>query len=246
MLYYCVIIYQGVGFMQDKKYIDMLDSVVLSKNAVEDFYALYNGNAEFRIWLDKFIPEVRKCEEQKQNNPWHKYNVLGHILHSVEEMNAMTDALPDEDKRLLAYTMFFHDIGKPDTHIVREKDGEMIDSFFDHNKRGCEIIEPILPGLGFSAEDSAIISKLVDKHDIFMFITEHKTRNPYKRMLTQSVVREEMADLDTVGDGNKLLKYLIMVGRSDNLAQNEKLTGPSLRMLDRFDEMLIDINEKGL
>lgn len=232
--------------MQDKKYIDLLDSAVLSSSAVEDFYALYNGNTEFRIWLDRFIPEVKKCEEQKQNNPWHKYNVLGHILHSVEEMNAVTGDLPDEDRRMLAYTMFFHDIGKPDTHIVREKDGEMIDSFFNHNIRGCEIIEPILPELGFSEKDAAIITKLVDKHDIFMFITEHKTSNPYKKMLTPSVIREEIADLNSVGDGNKLLRYLVMVGRSDNRAQNEKMTGQSLRLLDRFDDMLDDMSEKRL
>ena len=227
--------------MQDKKYIDMLDSVVLSKNAVEDFYTLYNGNADFRVWLDKLIPEVRKCEEQKQNNPWHKYNVLGHILHSVEEMNAVTDDLLDNDKRLLAYTMFFHDIGKPDTHIVREKQGQMIDSFFGHNKRGCEIIEPILPSLGFSKEDAKVISKLVYKHDIFMFITENKTNNPYKRALTFKLIREEIADLNKVGDGRKLLRYLIMVGRSDSLAQNEKMTAGALRLLDKFDEMLDDL-----
>ena len=232
--------------MQDKKYLDMLDSAVLSKSAVEDFYALYNGNAEFRIWLDKFIPEVKKCEEQKQNNPWHKYNVLGHILHSVEEINAVTDNLPDGDRRMLAYTMFFHDIGKPDTHIVREKDGQMIDSFFNHNVKGCEIIKSILPELGFNENDAAVIFKLVDKHDMFMFLTPHKTNNPYKRVLTYDVIREEIADLNSVGDGNKLLRYLVMVGRSDNLAQNEKMTGQSLRLLDIFDGMLDSINEKGL
>ena len=227
--------------MQDKKYIDMLDSAILSKNAVEDFYALYNGNVEFKEWLDGFIPEVRKCEERPQNNPWHKYNVLGHILHSVKAMNAVSDSLPDRDKRMLAYTMFFHDIGKPDTHIVREKQGQMIDSFFNHNKRGVEIIRPILPKLGFNEEESAIITKLVYKHDIFMFITENKTNNPYKRALTYNLIREEVADLDKVGDGRKLLKYLIMVGRSDSLAQNEKMTAGALRLLDKFDEMLDDL-----
>lgn len=224
--------------MQDKKFIDLLDSVILSKTAVEDFYSLYNGNKDFMSWLDEFIPEVRKCEEQQQNNPWHKYNVLGHILHSVQAMNLVTDKLPYNDKRLLAYTMFFHDIGKPDTHIVREKKGEMIDSFFNHNKRSCEIIKPILPRLGFGQEDCAIIDKLVYKHDIFMFITENKTNNPYKRVLTKDLIREEIADLDTVGDGYKLLKYLVMVGRSDSLAQNEKMTGDALRLLDKFDEIL--------
>ena len=34
------------------------------------------------------------------------------------------------------------------------------------------------------------------------------------------------------------MKYLIWVGRSDNLAQNEKMTGESLKMLEKFEEML--------
>ena len=33
---------------------------------------------------------------------------------------------------------------------------------------------------------------------------------------------------------------------SNPFAQNEELTGPSLSMLDRFDEMLTGINEKGM
>jgi len=232
--------------MQNEKYIRLLDSVVLSNNAVEDFYTMYNDNTEFRVWLDRFIPEVKKCEAQQQNNPWHKYNVLGHILHSVEYMNRATAELPAADRRMLAYTMFFHDIGKPDSHIVRKKKGRMIDSFFNHNIRGCEIIAPILPQLGFDDSESAIISKLVYKHDLFMYVTENKNNNPYKKLLTPELVKSEISDLNTVGDGSKLLRYLVMIGRSDNLAQNEKMTADSLHLLDAFDSVLDNIEEQVL
>ena len=99
----------------------ILDEILLSSYVVDNFYNEYNNNKEFKEWLDSTIPDIKKCEEREQNNPWHIYNVLGHILHSVECMNKMTFNLNDKDKRLLAYTMFFHDIGKPDSHIRRIK-----------------------------------------------------------------------------------------------------------------------------
>ena len=92
---------------------EVLDSLLLSNNVVDNFYNEYINNAWFKEELDKFLPEIYLCEKQKQNNPWHKYNVLGHILHSVEEMNKQTSNLPIVDRRLLAYTMLLHDIGKP-------------------------------------------------------------------------------------------------------------------------------------
>lgn len=218
--------------------IQILDNIVLSNKVVDDFYTKYNTDAEFKAWLDCTIPQIAKCEAQQQNNPWHKYNVLGHILHSVEEMNQQTATLPNDTRRMLAYVMLFHDIGKPDCHIVREKNGQMIDSFFNHNVRSCEIAKEILPKLNFTAKEVKVMAKLVYKHDIFMFIKECKTNNPHWRVLTNELIQEEINDLNKVGEGKTLLKYLIMVGRSDNLAQNERMTGESLKMLAKFDRML--------
>lgn len=221
-------------------FVKILDEIVLSENAVEEFYVRFDKDKEFTMWIDEEIPQIRQCENQKQNNPWHKYNVLGHILCSVEEMNKQTQSkgMSEQERRLLAYVMLFHDIGKPDKHIVREKNGQMIDSFFEHNIRSEEIAKEVLPKLGFDEKDIAVMLKLIFKHDIFMFIKLQKTNNPYWRVLTKELIEEEIADLNQVGDGTKLLKWLVMVGRSDNLAQNEKMTAESLNMLAKFDQML--------
>ena len=218
--------------------LELLDKVILSKNVVEEFYNEYKHNDKFRKWLDENIPEIRKCEEQRQDNPWHKYNVLGHILHSVEAMNSMTNGLNYNERKMLAYTMLFHDIGKPDSHIRRRKNGRWQDSFFNHNLKSEEIAKRVLPKLNFNENECKIIEKLVLKHDIFMFIKLEKTDNPYWKQLSNDVIEEEIDDLNLVGDGFKLMKYLIWVGRSDNLAQNEKMTGESLKMLEKFEEML--------
>lgn len=238
------IIEKNTGEYMNNNYIQILDSLILSPNAVEDFYNKYNNDRDFKSWLDKFIPEIDKCEKQQQNTPWHKYNVLRHILHSVEEMNKCTYDLPDNDKRMLAYVMLFHDIGKPDKHIVRIKNGKQQDSFFNHNIRSCEIAKDILPKLNFNEQECNIMLKLIHKHDIFMFIKEFKSDNPYWRTLTDEVILEEVTDLSSVGDGYKLMQYLLKIGRCDNLSQNEKMTGESLKMLDKFESMLANLINK--
>ena len=221
--------------------IELLDSIMLSNNVYSDFYAIYSDNIEFKKWLDDLLPEIDLCEKQQQNNPWHKYNVLGHILYSVQAMNNLTRGMNYDTQRMLAYTMLLHDIGKPNTHIVRQKNGELIDSFFNHNIESCKVAKRVLGKLNFNSDQVEIISKLVYKHDIFMFIRLKDSGNRYHRVLSYKLISEEIEDLNQVGDGYTLLKYLVMVGRSDNLAQNEKMTAESLKLLDTFDTMLDNV-----
>lgn len=226
-------------------FVKKLDEILLSKNVVENFYKEYNTNGEFKNWLLKILPEVEKCEQQKQNNPWHKYNVLKHILYSVEEMNKQTTDYSESERRVLAYTMFLHDIGKPATHITREKDGEIIDSFFHHSEESERVACRVLPTFGFNEQEIKQITTLVYKHDIFMFIRDYNTFNPHVKRLSMKLLQDEIMDLDRrAGDGENMLKKLVLVGRSDNLAQNEKKTVESLKLLDKIDYML-SLNEAG-
>lgn len=218
--------------------INLLDKILLSDNVVDNFYREYKDNNDFKKWLEKNMPEVLKCEDQRQNNPWHKYNVLSHILHSVEAMNTLTKNMDFGLRRMLAYVMFFHDMGKPECHIERIKDGEKIDSFFNHNIASERIARNVLPDLKFSSEEVGIMCKLIYKHDIFMFIRLHSTSNPYHRVLNNDLIKSEIIDLNSIGDGAFWLKNLILVGRADNMAQNEKMTSESLKLLDKFEQML--------
>ncbi len=221
-----------------------LDQILLSPNVAQNFYDAYNGDIKFQTWIDTKLPELSECEKQQQNNPWHKYNVLGHILHSVEEMNKQTEGMSQEERRKLAYVMLFHDIGKPATHITRQKDGKMIDSFFGHNVKSCEIAQKRLPSLDFGMRELVQMSQLIYKHDIFMFIKDHPTNNPHWKQLSPQVIEREISDLSQTGDGHELMRQLVMVGRADNLAQNEKMTAPSLAMLDKIDTMLDEMDRE--
>ena len=42
------------------------------------------------------------------------------------------------------------------------------------------------------------------------------------------------------------MKYLVMVGRADNMAQNPEMTRDSLHMLDKMDDMLDGKSDKEL
>lgn len=221
--------------------IKLLESILLSENVVDTFYNNYKD--DFKVWLDTILPEIELCINQNQNNPWHKYNVMDHILHSVEEMNKQSINLPINDRKILAYTMLFHDIGKPACHIKRIVDGKERDSFFNHNLESERVCHRALPQLMSNNDDIEIICKLVNKHDIFMFIKDFKQNNQHWKTLSPKLIKDEINDLNSVGDGKKLMRYLIMVGRSDNLAQNEKMTPPSLRLLDKCDKILDEIDK---
>ena len=223
---------------------EVLTNILLSENVTQNFYSEFNHNLEFKNWLNKILPEVELCEKQKQNNPWHLYNVLGHILKSVEEINKQTKHLSFDIRKMLSYVMLLHDIGKPATYIVREKNGKLIDSFFYHNLESEKIAGRVLNQFDFDKNEILIMQKLINKHDVFMFIKDFKTNNPHWRTLSDKVVLDEINDLNQVGNGFELIQYLIYVGRADSRAQNPKLAGESLRMLDKFEKIYLDLKQK--
>ena len=219
--------------------LNKLNDILLSDNVVEDFYTAYESE-DFKIWLLNVLPEIEDCKNLKQDNPWHIYNCLDHILHSVEEMNKQTGDKDYGTRRMLAFTMFLHDVGKPECRIRRYSKlyRREVDSFFDHNKAGVKIAGRVLEDFGFDKAKLAVISKLIDMHDIFMSIRLENDNNPYHHVLTDDYIREQICELNSVGNGEELLQYLIMVGRADNLAQNPKMTESSLKLLDVFENSL--------
>ena len=221
----------------------LLDNILLSQNVVEEFNNGMN-NPEFANWLISCIPEIQDCANLDQDNPWHIYNCLEHILKSVEEMNKQTKDFDREKRRLLAYSMFYHDMGKPATQSRRfsEVYNREIDSFFNHNIKSAEIVRNSAKNFEFNDEEINQIEKLVLEHDMFMFITEEEDFNPYHKVLSEELIMDKIKELSQVGDGQQLMSYLIMIGRADNKAQNPKMTDRSLRLLDKMETMTKDIS----
>lgn len=219
--------------------IEKLDKILMGESVLEDFEKFYSDK-ENKEWLLGLLPEVEACRQRKQDNPWHLYNCLGHILHSVQNMNDMTKDMDVDARRMLSYTMFFHDIGKPECHLRRfsKQYNREVDSFFEHNLAGVKIADRVLPNLGFADDTREKIKFLVEDHDIFMHITLENDGNRYHRVLSDEVLNEEIGKLSAVGDGLEMMRYLTMVSKADNLAQNPAMTGKALRLLDKVFSMI--------
>lgn len=224
--------------------IKLLDEILLNKNALLEFKSHFE-NKEFHDWIVGILPEIENCQNLKQDNPWHIYNCLEHILHSVEYINELNENEHEDEKtkRLLAYTMFLHDIGKPECHIRRysKSYGREVDSYFNHNIAGVKIADRVLPQFNFTKEEIDIIKILIEDHDIFMFITLQDDNNPHHKVLDKKVILDEINKLNNYGNGAKLMKYLIRIGMSDSLSQNPQMTINSLRLLSVMDTMLDDM-----
>lgn len=222
--------------------VDLLDKILLSDDVIKNFYDNYN-NAEFNSWLNSVLPEVENCKNLKQDNPWHIYNCLDHILHSVEEINKQTKDLDYKTRRLLAYTMFLHDIGKPECYIRRYSKlyKREVDSFFNHNIAGVKIAQRVLSSFMFNELEQNIIKKLVLDHDMFMFITLYDDGNKFHKVLTKELVEDKINELNDIYNGKTMMKYLLMVGTADNKAQNPKMTKDSLILVETMKKMVDEI-----
>jgi len=219
--------------------INLLDQILLSDNVKENFHNYYN-NDKFYNWIINILPEIKDCQNLRQDNPWHIYNCLDHILVSVEEVNKLSIGLSKQERRMLAYTMFLHDIGKPECYVRRysKQYGKFVDSFFDHNKASVKIAERVLGNLNFTDKEQDMILTLVDNHDIFMFIVLKEDGNKYHKVLSREYVKTEIERLNQSGDGNKIMKYLMIVGKADNRAQNPAMTKDSLHKIDVMESMI--------
>jgi tRNA nucleotidyltransferase (CCA-adding enzyme) len=92
-----------------------------------------------------------------QQNKWHAYDVWRHALECVDACTA------DPVLRIAA---LLHDVGKPRTRAWSDTSHDF--TFYDHDRVGAEIAEPIAARLRFSNEERARIVSLV-RHHLFHY-----------------------------------------------------------------------------
>jgi len=100
----------------------------------------------------EIIPELAPAAGFEQNNPHHCHDVLGHILHSVE--NAPVDVV-------VRLAMLFHDIAKPGCYT--ESDG--VGHFYGHPKISSDMAGRILSRLKYDNHTLEAVVLLVLHHD---------------------------------------------------------------------------------
>ena len=217
----------------------ILDELLLCSDVAEKFYYMFK-NSKFNNWLIGVLPEIEDCIKCEQDNPWHIYGCLDHILHSVENINKLSFTMDNQTRKILAYTMFLHDMGKPKCKMKRYSKlyGKEIDSFFNHNIASEEIASRFLKELDFANIEKDIIQLLVKEHDIFMFITEEDDGNKFHKLLTIELVEEYINQYNRFGDGKRIFQMLCLVGLADNMAQNPKMTKASIHKINNIIKMI--------
>ncbi|MEG2348260.1 MAG: EAL domain-containing protein [Clostridia bacterium] len=116
---------------------------------------------EFYI-KNEYGENVINCQ---QNSSYHKYGVFKHILTTIEAVGNPQMPIGDWQKKLLKWTMFLHDLGKPFVKTISENE---IESFAGHDDKSVELSKEILNRFYFSDEEKKIILTLIKYHDKYI------------------------------------------------------------------------------
>lgn len=165
--------------------------------------------------MEYIIPEFEKCIGFKHDNYHHIYDVGDHILHSVKNI---------ENNPVLRWTMFLHDIGKPDTKTF---DKDNVGHFYGHPKVSCDIAKKIMKRLKFSNKDMKKIERLILNHD-------------YELNMNEKSIRKAVSKI-----GDDIFIDLLKVKLADNYAKNIEIKKQDIDNIEKISEIYFDIKKKG-
>ena len=142
------------------------------------------------------------CEQNK----WHAFDVWGHAMACLDACKAGP---------VVRVAALLHDVGKPRSRAFSDKTQDY--TFYEHERIGAEIAEPILTRLRFSNDERARIVALVRHH--LICYSDDWSDAAVRRWLRR-VTPEITADLYELGFADALAK-----GRdaSEDIASIERL-----------------------
>ena len=183
---------------------------LLSQNITEKYLNMSREELEERFGSE-FIKTV---DFGNQNNNSHQYELFEHILRTVDSVD--TNGLSEKDALKVKIAAFFHDIGKPNVAQLNEKTGQT--QFIGHAKQSAEIAKDILGNIGYSEQEIAELSFLIQSHDDFIPIAKKEdiTEERISKLLASTMKKTENYE-PTISD----FKKLITLCKADAMAQNK-------------------------
>lgn len=97
---------------------------------------------------ERILPELTACIGVKQRADYHRYDVYGHALATLEAAKPIA---------AVRWAAILHDLAKP---VLVAETGKMA----GHDKRGAEMAAAITARLVFSKRDSNLLCRLVEGH----------------------------------------------------------------------------------
>jgi tRNA nucleotidyltransferase (CCA-adding enzyme) len=138
-------------------------------------------------------PELLESVGCEQNR-YHAFDVWNHALKCL-------DACPPN--AVLRVAGLFHDVGKPRSRAQSEKTGDF--TFYEHDRIGAEMADPILSRLRFSNDERAHIVALI-RHHILCY--DETWKDAAVRRWLRRVGPELTSDLYALGRADVLAKGL--------------------------------------
>lgn len=171
---------------------------------------------QYHAIISEIIPEIKECVGFQQNNPYHQYDVYGHISHAVSEYKG-----GDISVRV---ALLLHDIGKPEVYVTDERGRG---HFYGHPAVSHRIARTVLERLKFDNKTRDEILELVLYHDVDV----KPSRKVARRLLNKI--------------GADRVVQLIEVKRADILSHSDKAHGKRLSDLQEFAKIVENIVAEG-
>ncbi len=168
---------------------------------------------EYREIFFEIIPELRDCSDFSQHNDYHIYDVYTHTI------NVVKNAPKNINLRLAS---IFHDIGKPRTFELDEK---QIGHFLGHANISNDIFKKFADKYKLDNNTKKIVSDLVLYHEDELSSKNNKIYNFYKKF---NMNRIEM---------------LFDLKRADIASQNPKYIG-RIEDINKLEEKYVSIRDK--
>lgn len=168
-------------------------------------------------WQDvlfTLVPEVRTMCGFQQNNPYHVYDVWKHTAAALRAAG---------DDPVVALTILFHDIGKPECY-TEDEDGR--GHFYGHGPVSARITHQVMKRLKFDEETIDTVVELVRYHDADL----HEKRRSIRTWLDRL--------------GEKQFRRLLEVRRCDVSGQNPACLAERLARISRLEALLDEAVEQ--
>ncbi len=210
----------------------ILENIIFSKNPKTQFYKWYK-NKDFNDFLNQILPEIDVCINQQQKSVWHLYNVFEHILVALKKANKLVENFSYEQKKVILYAVFFHDLGKPYVVVTKSDNlGNEYHGFPSHNLKSVEIFNRVKKYFNFTLNQSLLIENLILNHDTF---------NDESKNIDQALYNEKYNEIIKVIDEKDAIFYfksLVIIVKSDNFAQNRIKAKSTLKKVVLFEKLI--------